>query len=62
MVQDIYEGSVTVVRCAVRVTDGFKVAVQGLAFSPFLVVVDGLMDEIRQESPWTMMFADDIVT
>ncbi|KAF7698187.1 hypothetical protein HF521_004697, partial [Silurus meridionalis] len=33
------------------------------ALSPFLfaVVMDRLTDEVRQESPWTMMFADDIV-
>ena len=26
------------------------------------VVMDRLTDEVRQESPWTMFFADDIVT
>ncbi|KAF7709493.1 hypothetical protein C0J45_2765 [Silurus meridionalis] len=26
-----------------------------------MVVMDRLMDEVRQESPWTMMFVDDIV-
>ncbi|KAK3572845.1 hypothetical protein QTP86_008260 [Hemibagrus guttatus] len=41
VVQDMYEGSRTVVRCA--------------------VVMDQLSEEVRQESPWTMMFADDIV-
>ncbi|KAK3574027.1 hypothetical protein QTP86_000457 [Hemibagrus guttatus] len=41
MVQDMYERSRTVVRCA--------------------VVMDQLSEEVRQESPWTMMFADDIV-
>lgn len=36
---------------------------QGSAFSPFLfaVVMDRLTDEVRQECPWTAMFADDIV-
>ncbi|KAI5606596.1 hypothetical protein C0J50_2095 [Silurus asotus] len=42
VVQDMYEDSVTAVKCAV-------------------VVMDRLTDEVRQESPWTMMFADDIV-
>ncbi|KAK3558446.1 hypothetical protein QTP86_018105, partial [Hemibagrus guttatus] len=42
VVQDMYERSRTVVRCA--------------------VVMDQLSEEVRQESPWTMMFADDIVT
>ncbi|KAK3548364.1 hypothetical protein QTP70_011388 [Hemibagrus guttatus] len=41
VVQDMYERSRTVVRCA--------------------VVMDQLSEEVRKESPWTMMFADDIV-
>ncbi|KAK3513183.1 hypothetical protein QTP70_009768 [Hemibagrus guttatus] len=41
VVQDMYERSRTVVRCA--------------------VVMDQLSEEVRQESPWTMIFADDIV-
>ncbi|KAK3539585.1 hypothetical protein QTP70_010256 [Hemibagrus guttatus] len=53
-------------RCAVSQTEEFKVEVglhQGLALSPFLfaIVMDQLSEEVRQESPWTMMFADDIV-
>jgi hypothetical protein len=63
VVQDMYEGSTTAVRCVVGVTDEFKVEVglhQGSALSPFLfaMVMDRLMDE---ESPWNMLFADDIV-
>lgn len=66
LVQDMYENSTTVVRCAVGRTGDFKVEVglhQGSALSPFLfaLVMDRLTDEVRQESPWTMMFADDIV-
>uniref|UniRef100_A0A3B4DPZ4 ribonuclease H n=1 Tax=Pygocentrus nattereri TaxID=42514 RepID=A0A3B4DPZ4_PYGNA len=66
MVQDMYEDSETVVRCAVGVTNGIKVKVglhQGSALSPFLIamVMERLTDEVRQEAPWTMMFADDIV-
>ncbi|KAK3535468.1 hypothetical protein QTP70_016891 [Hemibagrus guttatus] len=65
VVQDIYERSRTVVRCAVDQTE-FKVEVglhQGSALSPFLfaIVMDQLSEEVRQESPWTMMFTDDIV-
>ncbi|KAK3568845.1 hypothetical protein QTP86_017946 [Hemibagrus guttatus] len=53
-------------RCAVGQTEEFKVEVglhQGSALSPFLfaIVMDQLSEEVRQESPWTMMFADDIV-
>ncbi|KAK3515449.1 hypothetical protein QTP70_021407 [Hemibagrus guttatus] len=66
VVQDMYERSRTVVRCAVGQTEEFKVEVglhQGSALSHFLfaIVMDQLSEEVRQESPWTMMFADDIV-
>ncbi|KAK3523471.1 hypothetical protein QTP86_033592 [Hemibagrus guttatus] len=66
VVQDMYERSRTVVRCAVGQTEEFKVEVglhQGSALSPFLfaMVMDQLSEEVRQESPWTMMFADDIM-
>ncbi|KAK3571138.1 hypothetical protein QTP86_003097 [Hemibagrus guttatus] len=65
VVQDMYEIR-TVVRCAVGQTEEFNVEVglhQGSALSPFLfaIVMDQLSEEVRQESPWTMMFADDIV-
>ena len=47
-------------------TEGFKVEIglhQGSALSPFLfaMVIDRLTDEVMQESPWNMVFADDIV-
>ncbi|KAK3518329.1 hypothetical protein QTP86_018784, partial [Hemibagrus guttatus] len=66
VVQDMYERSLTVVRCAVGQTEEFKVEVglhQGSALSPFLfaIVMDQLSEEVRQESSWMMMFADDIV-
>ena len=66
LVQDMYEKSETVVRCAVGNTESFKVKVgwhQGSALSPFLfaVIMDRLTDEVRREPPWTMLFADDIV-
>ena len=57
IVQDMYENSVTAVRCSAGLMDSFKVKVglhQGSALSPFLftMVMDRLTDEIRQESPW----------
>ena len=66
IVQDMYDGSTTAVRCAVAVTEGFEVKVglhQGSALSPclFAMMMDRMTDAIREEAPWTMMFADDIV-
>ena len=66
LLQDMYEGSETVVKCAVGITKNFKVKVglhQGSALSPFLfaLIMDRLTDEVRRELPWTMLFADDIV-
>ena len=55
LVQDMYEGSETVVRCAGGTTESFKVKVglqQGSALSPFLfaVIMDWLTDEVRRET------------
>ena len=62
----MYEESETVVRCAIGTTESFKVKVglhQGSALSLFLfaVIMYRLMDEVRREPPWMMLFADDIV-
>ena len=56
LVQNMYEGSETVVRCAVGTTESFKVKVvlhQGSALSPFLfaVIMDRLTNEVRTEPP-----------
>ena len=66
LVQDMYEESKTVVRCAIGTTESFKVKVglhQGSALSPFpfAVIMDRLTDEVRREPPWTMLFADDMM-
>ena len=42
-------------RCGVAMTYVFKVEVR---VSPFLFVM--VMDEIRTEAPWTMVFVDDV--
>ena len=52
--------------CTVGVMEGFEVKVglhQGPALSPYLfaMVMGRMMDEIREEAPRTMMFADDSV-
>ena len=65
--QNMYDK--TMVRCAVGLTEEFKVEVelhQGSALSLFLFAMvmrhtDRLTDEVRQESSWTVMFAGDIV-
>ncbi|XP_078790761.1 uncharacterized protein LOC101172684 [Oryzias latipes] len=52
VVQDMYERSMTVVRCAVGQTEEFKVEVglhQGSALSPFLFAM--LMDRLTDEHP-----------
>ena len=66
LVQNVYEGSETGVRCAVGTTESFKFKVglqQESGLSPFLfaVLMNRLTDEVRREPPWTMLFADDIV-
>ena len=54
LVQDMYEESKTVVRCAIGTTQSFKVKVglhQGSALSPFLfaVTIDTLTDDDEME-------------
>ena len=66
LVQDIYEGSGTVVRCAVGTVESFKVKVRlhqksALSLFLFAVIMGGITDEVRREPPWTMLFVDDIV-
>lgn len=56
----------TVVRCAVGVTEEFKVELglrQGsvLNFLLLSIATEGLTDEVRQKSTWSVMFAGDIV-
>ena len=67
IVQDMYDGSTTAMRCAVGVTEGYDVKVglhQGSALSPclFAMVMYRMTDDIREEAPWNMVFADDIVS
>ena len=62
----MHDNSTTVVRCAVGRTEDLKAEVglhQGSALSPFLfgLVMDRLTHVVKQESLWTLMFADDIV-
>ena len=66
LVLDMYKDAETVVRSTAGTSEPFPVKVglhQGLALSPFLfnIIMDVLAEEIRKESPWQMMFADDVV-
>ena len=66
VVMDMYDGARTAVRSSAGLTEEFEVGVglrQVSALSPFLfaIVMDKLTEEIRTESPWDMIFADDIV-
>ena len=60
LVHDMYEGSETVMRCAVGTTESFKVKVGLHQGSAFAAIMDRLTDEVRREPLWTMLFADDI--
>ena len=62
----MYDDSTTAVRCAIGVTEGFELNMglhQESALSPclFAMVMYRVTDEITEEAPLTMMFADDIV-
>ena len=66
IIKDMYDGVTTTVRSAAGLTEEFKVGVglhQGSALSPFLffIIMDKLMEGIRKDTPWDMLFADDIV-
>ena len=60
-----YEGSKTVVRCAVETTESsrlrFNCTRSVLSLFLFAAIMDRLTNEVRTEPPWTMLFADDIV-
>ena len=66
LVKDMYHQRETVVRCAAGKSDTFAVEVglqHGSAFSPFpfAITMDSLTENIIKETPWLMMFADDVV-
>ena len=65
-IQDMYKGARTSVRSAVGLTEDFEVRVglhQGSPLSPFLfsIIMDVLTKDVREEAPWDMMFANDVV-
>ena len=66
IIQDMYERAEANVKSSVGLTKSFPVNVglhQGSALSPYLfdLVMDVVTQGIRDQSPWCMLFADDIV-
>jgi hypothetical protein len=66
IIQDMYTNCKTRVTTVVGQTEGIAIEVglhQGSALSPFLfiIILDVLTEEIEEESPWAMLFADDLV-
>lgn len=66
MIMETYRNATTRVRSTVGTTDSFQVKVglhQGSALSPFLfnIVIDVLTEAVREEPPWCVFYADDII-
>ncbi len=66
LVQDMYQDVTSQVISCIGVTEEFKIKVglhQGSALSPYLfdLIMDVISEGIREEAPWIMLFADDIV-
>ena len=66
VIKDMYDRAKTAVRSAAGLTEEFEVGVglhQGSALSPFLfaIIMDKLTEDISEEAPWDLLFADDIV-
>lgn len=66
LIQEMYRNVFTRVRSSVGETEGFEVRVglhQGSALSPFIfnIVMDVIIEEVRETVPWNILYADDIV-
>jgi len=66
IIQDMYQGCKTKVSTVVGQTEVIDIEVglhQGSALSPFLfiIILDVITEEIQEEIPWAMLFADDLV-
>ena len=66
IVQDMYHMASTQIRSSAGLTESIPVQVglhQGSGLSPYLfdVIMDVLTDDVREEAPWCMLFADDVV-
>ncbi|XP_037804916.1 uncharacterized protein LOC119599255 [Penaeus monodon] len=66
MIQECYKNVAARVRNTVGTTEHFEVKVglhQGSALSPLLfnIVLDVITENVREETPWCVLYADDIV-
>ena len=66
IVNDMYREATTQVRSSVGTTENFEVKVglhQGSALSPYIfdMVMDVIVEEVKDQVPWSVLFADDIV-
>nr|XP_027215958.1 uncharacterized protein LOC113808684 [Penaeus vannamei] len=66
LVQDMYRDVTSQISSCVGITDEFNIKVglhQGSTLSSYIfdLIMDVLSEGIREEAPWTMLFADDIV-
>ena len=66
MIGETYRNVTTSVRSTVGMTNSFQVKVglhQGSTLSPFLfnIIMDVLTEDVREEPPWCLLYADDIV-
>jgi len=66
IIKDMYEDCSTSVRTDSGLTSKFQIEVglhQRSALSPllFVIIMDILAEDINEDSPWAMLFADDLV-
>jgi len=66
IIKDMYKNCVTRVRTTSGLTDEIKIEVglhQGSALSPllFIIIMDVVTEAIDEETPWAMLFADNLV-
>ena len=65
-IQDMYENCSTKVRTTSGNTEAIEIQVglhQGSALSPllFIIIMDVITEDIGEDTPWAMLFADDLV-
>ena len=65
-IQDMYENCLTKVRTTSGYTEAIEIQVglhQGSTLSPllFIIIMDVITEDIGEDTPWAMLFADDLV-